>query len=80
MRPCGTKVILYWRPTVQGWNDNPGTMAGVLEVGRHLDAAVFTGFHAARVRLLVREDALSRNMSRYLAVEIERHPTPRSGS
>ncbi|GII94179.1 FAD-dependent oxidoreductase [Sinosporangium siamense] len=37
-------------------------------------AALFLARYAARVRLLVREDALSRNMSRYLAVEIERHP------
>ncbi|WP_440063497.1 FAD-dependent oxidoreductase [Streptosporangium sp. OZ121] len=37
-------------------------------------AALFLARHAARVRLLVREDALSANMSRYLAVEIERHP------
>ncbi|WP_329083445.1 FAD-dependent oxidoreductase [Streptosporangium sp. NBC_01469] len=36
-------------------------------------AALFLARHAARVRLLVREDALSANMSRYLAVEIERH-------
>ncbi|WP_037972231.1 FAD-dependent oxidoreductase [Streptosporangium amethystogenes] len=36
-------------------------------------AALFLARHAACVRLLVREDALSRNMSRYLAVEIERH-------
>ncbi|WP_062349364.1 FAD-dependent oxidoreductase [Herbidospora yilanensis] len=37
-------------------------------------AALFLARHAAGVRLLVREDALSRSMSRYLAVEIERHP------
>jgi thioredoxin reductase (NADPH) len=37
-------------------------------------AALFLAQHADRVRLLVREDQLSRNMSRYLAVEIERHP------
>ncbi|MEW9528470.1 FAD-dependent oxidoreductase [Microbispora sp. NPDC049125] len=37
-------------------------------------AALFLVRHAACVRLLVREDALSRNMSRYLAVEVERHP------
>ncbi|MFC6084005.1 FAD-dependent oxidoreductase [Sphaerisporangium aureirubrum] len=37
-------------------------------------AALFLARHAACVRLLVRDDALSRNMSRYLAVEIERHP------
>lgn len=36
--------------------------------------ALFLARHAACVRLLVREDTLSRNMSRYLAVEIERHP------
>ncbi len=36
-------------------------------------AALFLARYAARVRLLVREDALSRNMSRYLAVEIEQH-------
>ncbi|WP_062434278.1 FAD-dependent oxidoreductase [Herbidospora daliensis] len=36
-------------------------------------AALFLARHAACVRLLVREDALSRTMSRYLAVEIERH-------
>ncbi|GAA3072716.1 FAD-dependent oxidoreductase [Streptosporangium carneum] len=36
-------------------------------------AALFLARYAARVRLLVREDTLSRNMSRYLAVEIERH-------
>ncbi|MET8139983.1 FAD-dependent oxidoreductase [Sphaerisporangium sp. NPDC005288] len=37
-------------------------------------AALFLARHAACVRLLVRDEALSRNMSRYLAVEIERHP------
>lgn len=37
-------------------------------------AALFLARHAARVGLLVREDALSTNMSRYLSVEIERHP------
>ncbi|WP_030453519.1 hypothetical protein [Herbidospora cretacea] len=34
--------------------------------------------HAAGVRLLVREDSLSRTMPRYQAVEIERHPGSRS--
>ncbi|MEV6862629.1 FAD-dependent oxidoreductase [Streptosporangium subroseum] len=37
-------------------------------------AALFLARHAACVRLLVREDALSRNMPRYLAAENERHP------
>ncbi|WP_061299739.1 NAD(P)/FAD-dependent oxidoreductase [Herbidospora cretacea] len=36
-------------------------------------AALFLARHAACVRLLVREEALSTSMSRYLAVEIERH-------
>ncbi|RCG17795.1 hypothetical protein DQ384_39560 [Sphaerisporangium album] len=40
-----TKVILYWRPIVPGWNDDPATMAGVLEVGRDVDAVVFTGYY-----------------------------------
>jgi thioredoxin reductase (NADPH) len=37
-------------------------------------AAVFLARHAANVRLLVREDDLGRNMSRYLADRVERSP------
>lgn len=40
-----TKVILYWRPIVPGWNDAPETMAHVLDVGRDADAIVFTGYY-----------------------------------
>nr|WP_062340072.1 hypothetical protein [Herbidospora sakaeratensis] len=40
-----TKVILYWRPIVPGWNDDADTMAGVLDVGRDVDALVFTGYY-----------------------------------
>ncbi|WP_238580761.1 radical SAM protein [Streptomonospora alba] len=42
-----TKVILYWRPIVPGWNDDPETMAGVLEVADSagVDALVFTGYY-----------------------------------
>lgn len=40
-----TKVVLYWRPIVPGWNDQPETMAAVLEVGRAADAIVFTGYY-----------------------------------
>jgi DNA repair photolyase len=40
-----TGVVLYWRPIVPGWNDAPQTMAGVLDVGRHADAIVFTGYY-----------------------------------
>ncbi|WP_436528406.1 hypothetical protein [Actinoplanes sp. HUAS TT8] len=40
-----TGVILYWRPITPGWNDSPETMAHVLEVGRDVDAMVFTGLY-----------------------------------
>jgi hypothetical protein len=40
-----TGVILYWRPIVPGWNDQPETMAGVLETGRDANALVFTGYY-----------------------------------
>ena len=40
-----TGVVLYWRPIVPGWNDRPETMARVLDVGRDVDAIVFTGYY-----------------------------------
>ncbi len=40
-----TGVILYWRPIVPGWNDSLDTMAHVLDVGREVDAIVFTGYY-----------------------------------
>ena len=40
-----TKVVLYWRPIVPGWNDDPATMSGVLAAGRAADAIVFTGYY-----------------------------------
>ena len=40
-----TEVILYWRPIVPGWNDEPATMAHVLDAGRDADAIVFTGYY-----------------------------------
>ena len=40
-----TGVVLYWRPIVPGWNDQPDTMAGVLDIGRDVDAIVFTGYY-----------------------------------
>lgn len=40
-----TGVVLYWRPIVPGWNDAPETMAHVLDVGRDVDAIVFTGYY-----------------------------------
>jgi len=40
-----TRVVLYWRPLVPGWNDAPSTMAAVLDVGRLADSIVFTGYY-----------------------------------
>jgi DNA repair photolyase len=40
-----TGVVLYWRPIVPGWNDQPMTMAHVLDTGRDADAIVFTGYY-----------------------------------
>lgn len=40
-----TKVVLYWRPIVPGWNDAPETMRHVLDVGDAADALVFTGYY-----------------------------------
>lgn len=40
-----TGVVLYWRPIVPGWNDASETMAHVLQVGRDVDAIVFTGYY-----------------------------------
>ncbi|MEV4472789.1 hypothetical protein [Nonomuraea sp. NPDC049504] len=42
-----TKVILYWRPIVPGWNDDPDTMSQVLDLAAvaKVDALVFTGYY-----------------------------------
>ena len=40
-----TGVVLYWRPIVPGWNTDPATMAHVLDIGRDVDAIVFTGYY-----------------------------------
>ena len=40
-----TGVVLYWRPIVAGWNTAPETMAHVLDIGRDVDAIVFTGYY-----------------------------------
>ncbi|PHF04996.1 hypothetical protein COF74_27100 [Bacillus wiedmannii] len=39
------KTILYWRPLVPGWNDDEETMLHVLDVSKHVDAIVFTGYY-----------------------------------
>jgi DNA repair photolyase len=40
-----TRVVLYWRPIVPGWNDQPETMGHVLQVAKDTDAIVFTGYY-----------------------------------
>jgi DNA repair photolyase len=40
-----TGVVLYWRPIVPGWNDQPETMCHVLATGQDADAIVFTGYY-----------------------------------
>jgi hypothetical protein len=40
-----TKVVLYWRPIVPGWNDHSETMRHVLTIGQDADAIVFTGYY-----------------------------------
>ena len=50
-------------------NDPVAVVGGGNSAGQ---ATVFLAQHAVRVRLVVREDALSRNMSRYLVDRIER--------
>ncbi|WP_432863537.1 hypothetical protein [Microbispora rosea] len=49
----------------------PSTREAMCSAGQ---AALFLARHVASVRLLVREGELTRNISRYLAVEIEQHP------
>ncbi|WP_163858863.1 hypothetical protein [Paenibacillus elgii] len=40
-----TKIVLYWRPIVIGWNDAEETMKKVLDVGSLCDGIVFTGYY-----------------------------------
>jgi hypothetical protein len=54
-----TKVVLYWRPIVPGWNDAPETMQHVLQVGDQADAIVFTGYyHKAENAAYLREQGV----------------------
>ena len=50
-----TKVVLYWRPIVPGWNDQPETMGHVLNIGDPADAIVFTGYYHKAERRLPRQ-------------------------
>ena len=40
-----TKVVVYWRPIVPGWNDDDASMRRVLDVSTEADAIVFTGYY-----------------------------------
>lgn len=37
------RSVLYWRPIVPGWNDDPKTIDHVLDVARKTDAIAYTG-------------------------------------
>jgi DNA repair photolyase len=55
-----TGVILYWRPITPGWNDDDQTMAHVLDVGRDVDAIVFTGlYHKAENAAYLQEQGVT---------------------
>ncbi|MDY7091160.1 MAG: hypothetical protein SYR96_39540, partial [Actinomycetota bacterium] len=55
-----TGVILYWRPITPGWNDDGQTMAHVLDVGREVDAIVFTGlYHKAENAAYLQEQGVT---------------------
>ncbi|MBO3737532.1 hypothetical protein [Actinoplanes flavus] len=55
-----TGVILYWRPITPGWNDGDQTMAHVLDIGRDVDAIVFTGlYHKAENAAYLQEQGVS---------------------
>ncbi len=40
---CRTKLILYWRPIVPGWNDDEETIHHVLSIAKQVDAIGYTG-------------------------------------
>ena len=40
-----TKLILYWRPIVIGWNDDFQSFSRVFQVAQHVDAIVYTGYY-----------------------------------
>ncbi|MCW3128277.1 MAG: hypothetical protein JWO03_3935 [Bacteroidetes bacterium] len=40
-----TKLILYWRPIVVGWNDDPASFERVFWMARYADAIVYTGYY-----------------------------------
>ena len=40
-----TKLILYWRPIVVGWNDDAESFERVFKVAQYTDAIVYTGYY-----------------------------------
>ena len=40
-----TKLIMYWRPIVSGWNDDSESFDRVLELADFTDAIVYTGYY-----------------------------------
>ncbi len=39
------KLILYWRPIVEGWNDDNDSIERALNAAQYTDAIVFTGYY-----------------------------------
>ena len=39
------KLILYWRPIVEGWNDNSSCFDRVFDMAQYVDAIVYTGYY-----------------------------------
>lgn len=40
-----TKLIIYWRPIVMGWNDDAESFERVFDASKHADAIVYTGYY-----------------------------------
>ncbi len=40
-----TKLILYWRPIVHGWNDDLESFNRVFNMAKYVDAIVYTGYY-----------------------------------
>jgi DNA repair photolyase len=74
-----TGVVLYWRPIVPGWNDQPETMAHVLDIGRAADAIVYTGLyhkpenrdHLAALGVPLPYDAADVNRRKVMPAELD---------
>lgn len=40
-----TRLILYWRPIVEGWNDDSDSFKRVFEMAQYVDSVVYTGYY-----------------------------------